>query len=175
MKNVYIVLSRTGTIFSRLIGLYTKDEYNHSAIAFDSSLKVMYSFGRNKRFNIFDNGFKAENFHEGLYVYFPNAKCCVLEVPVSDQEYDAMQEEVQSFIKQKNSYRYNLLGVIIYPIGFRLKRDKHYFCSEFVSRVMTRCQDWNAIPEKTKPMDFYRKYNERLIYEGNILKFGRIS
>ena len=46
MKKIYIVLTYTGTILSRIIKVFTKKEYSHVSIALDQDLKYMYSFGR---------------------------------------------------------------------------------------------------------------------------------
>ena len=35
-KKVYILLTDTGTLFTKLIKLYTKKPYNHASISFDS-------------------------------------------------------------------------------------------------------------------------------------------
>ena len=80
MKNVYVVLTQTGTLVSSIIRRYTKDPYNHASIAFDRSLDVMYSFGRKHRYNVLNNGFIEENFNRGLFAVFPNAKCLILEI-----------------------------------------------------------------------------------------------
>ena len=42
-KKIYIILSNTGTLFSKAIGMYTKKELNHASIAFDEELNEMYS------------------------------------------------------------------------------------------------------------------------------------
>ena len=39
MKKIYIVLTYTGTILSKLIKKYTKDEFAHASIALDNRLK----------------------------------------------------------------------------------------------------------------------------------------
>lgn len=44
---VYVVLTRTNTVISRLIQLFKKDEFTHAAISLDRDLANMYSFGRN--------------------------------------------------------------------------------------------------------------------------------
>ncbi len=46
MKEIYIVLTQTGTFFSRSIKFITKEEFNHSSISFNQDLDVLYSFGR---------------------------------------------------------------------------------------------------------------------------------
>lgn len=47
-KDVYIVLTGTGTTFSGFIKWFTKADLNHASIAFDSELREVYSFGRKK-------------------------------------------------------------------------------------------------------------------------------
>lgn len=154
MKNIYIVLSQTGTIFSRAIRLYTRDPYNHSSISFEEDLSVMYSFGRRTRYNLLNSGFVVENFSRGLFTFFPDAHCCVIEVPVTDREYEAMHSMVRFFCGNQYGFRYNLLGVFAYMAGIQLDRKNHYFCSQFVSHVLNQADFWDCNPKFTRPMDF---------------------
>ncbi|MED4476449.1 hypothetical protein [Oceanobacillus caeni] len=41
-RKVYILLTDTGTFFTKLIKLYTKKPYNHASISFDSELSEVY-------------------------------------------------------------------------------------------------------------------------------------
>ena len=175
MKNIYIVLSQTGTIVSRAIHIYTGDPYNHSSISFDADLSIMYSFGRKRRYNIFINGFIEEGLDRGLFPCFPNARCCILEIPVTDEDYAAMKEAVGRFLQNREIYRYNLGGIIGYAVGVRIKRKRHYFCSQFVSSILNSAEFWNLAPEYTKPMDFLKIPGSRLIFEGSIRDFCRRS
>ena len=43
-KQIYIVISQTGTILSRILKLVTKAEYNHASISLVPDLNTMYSF-----------------------------------------------------------------------------------------------------------------------------------
>lgn len=171
MRNVYIVISQTGTLFSRLLALYTKDPYNHASIAFDSSLEEMYSFGRRRRYNMLDCGFIKESITGGLFVFFPQARCCVLEIPVTDDEYTAIREEVDCFCRNFKKYRYNLLGVFTYIFGKSLVREDFYFCSQFVSYLLNRTSFWKCDPQFTRPMDFLSIPNRNIIFEGKIIEF----
>lgn len=175
MKKIYIILSQSGTLFSKAIRCYTKDPYNHASIAFDANLNVMYSFGRKTRYNMLNNGFIEENLSHGLYSFFPNARCCIFEVPVTDEEYDAMYQLLSHFCYNAESYRYNFMGVLTYAFGKGLKRKDHYFCSQFVSQLMGKVESWNYIPELTKPMDFYYIKNKRIIFEGTIKEFNELQ
>lgn len=168
MKQVYIVLSQTGTLFSRAIRLYTRDQYNHSSLSFDPDLSVMYSFGRRKRYNLLDSGFLVENFSRGMYIFFPYTQCCVLEVTVSDADYYAMKGLVNLFCDNQYGYRYNLLGVFAYMAGIRLNRENHFFCSQFVSYILNEAGFWDCNPEFTRPVDFLTIPNIEIAFEGTI-------
>lgn len=171
MKNVYIVLSQTGTLVSKIIRQYTRDPYNHASIAFDRSLGVMYSFGRKHRYNVLNNGFIEENFNRGLFAVFPNARCCILEIPVTDEQYKTMLESVDFFLRHRENYRYNVIGLFGYMVGIGLARKDHFFCSQFVSYILRKAAFWNGIPELTRPMDFLRISQKCIIFEGSIREY----
>lgn len=171
MKKIYIVLSQTGTLFSKAIKWHTKDPYNHASISFDHNLEAMYSFGRKHRYNPIDTGFIQENFDRGLFPYFPNARCCILEIPVTEEEYDIMSRVMEGFYSNKDSYRYNLMGVLSYTVGLGLARKDHFFCSQFVSYILSNARCWSSNPALTKPMDFLDIPNKKIIYEGSITEF----
>ncbi len=174
MKNVYIVLSQTGTMFSRAIRLYTRDQYNHASMSFRQDLSVMYSFGRRKRYNLLDSGFVIENFAQGMYIFFPASSCCVLEVGVSDAEYKAMHSMINLFCGNQYEYRYNLLGIFAYMAGIGLTRKNHYFCSQFVSHILNETDFWNCDPVFTRPMDFLNIPQSKVIFEGSIQDYMRL-
>lgn len=80
MKKIYLVLTHTGTMLSRLIKTFTKDEFTHSSIALDIDLKQLYSFGRLNPYNPFVGGFVHEaidnrNFQKVLQ--YPSQNLCL--------------------------------------------------------------------------------------------------
>lgn len=53
MKSIYILLTRSDPLLSRLIHLFTSDTYIHAALSFDQELSVLYSSSRkNVSFNV---------------------------------------------------------------------------------------------------------------------------
>ena len=46
MKRIYILLTKTKSVPSRIIGLFTRAAYTHAAIAFEDEPEVFYSFSR---------------------------------------------------------------------------------------------------------------------------------
>ena len=57
MKKIYIILTFTGTILSRIVRIYTRKEYSHVSISLDQDLTKMYSFGRLNAYNPFSGVF----------------------------------------------------------------------------------------------------------------------
>ena len=45
-RQLYIVISQTGTLLSRILKQITGAEYNHASISLSRDLERMYSFGR---------------------------------------------------------------------------------------------------------------------------------
>ena len=87
MKKIYIILTVTGTWLSRLIKMYTKDEFSHVSIALDSKLNEMYSFGRLKPYNPFIAGFVHERKNKGTFKRFFNTSCVIYELEIEDEQF----------------------------------------------------------------------------------------
>src|SRR5690554_939767 len=79
MKKIYIVLTRTNTILSRLISIIKNDEYTHASISLNKDLNYMYSFGRKNKYNPFIGRFVKENIDEGVYGWHKKLKGLVIE------------------------------------------------------------------------------------------------
>ena len=56
-KKIYIMLSFTGTILSRIVKVVTLKEYSHVSVALDLEFNSLYSFGRINPKNPFSGGF----------------------------------------------------------------------------------------------------------------------
>ena len=91
-KRVYVLLTDTGTIFTKMIKLYTRKTYNHASIAFDEDLTQVYSFGRKRSENPFIGGFVKENINEGL---FKNATCAVYSLEINETDYEKMKQYIK--------------------------------------------------------------------------------
>ena len=67
---IYIVLTYTGTVLSKIIKLYTHCEFSHVSISLDKNLEHMYSFGRLNPYNPFKGGFVQEPVDKGTFRRF---------------------------------------------------------------------------------------------------------
>ena len=170
---LYIVISQTGTMFSKIVRLFTRDPYNHSSISLNEDLTDMYSFGRKYARFPFPGGFIQECIGKKVFATHPNTTMIVYELTVTKEQYDKVIQIVREMRKQKNMYAYNLLGVIF--VIFHKYHPSHnkYYCSEFVKYILTESGIATAeeLPVICKPMDFL-KVNGNKIYEGRMKNYN---
>jgi len=170
MRNVYILLTDTGSLFTRLIKRFTNSPYNHVSIAFDKSLNTLYSFGRKHPYNPFWGGFVKESIYAGTFKRFKNTKCMLLKFEVSEEEYHSLLNNVEFFVEHENEYSYNLMGVVGAYFNKEVPRKNAYFCSEFVAHVLyqSNLKFWNVPPYMVRPYDFGTDDRFEVIYEGRL-------
>lgn len=166
-RKIYLLLSDTGTMFTRLIKLYTKKDYNHASISFDQNFTEVYSFGRKRPRNPFVGGFVKENIREAL---FKNATCAIYSCYVSETQFQKMKSFLNEIESQKHLYRYNFLGLIAFVMKKQLNRDYAYFCSEFVATVLSKGEvvDFHKPLSFVSPNDLWQVEKFQLEYEGKL-------
>lgn len=171
MKKIYIVLTHTGTILSRIIKQYTKDEFSHSSISLDVELKEMYSFGRLNPYNPFWGGFVHEYIDKGTFKRFFKTVAKVYSLEVTEEQYEAIKNKIDKIQKEKENYKFNTLG--LFAAGFHKKIGKEYsfYCAEFVKYVIESAKIDTGLPEAVKPEDFKNIKGLKEIYSGLLSKY----
>ncbi len=166
-KTIYIVLTDTGTLLSKAIGMYTREDLNHASIAFDEALTEMYSFGRKQRHNPFVGGFVKENATGGI---FKDASCAIFSYVVSDDVYERMQNRVRHIEANKEQYRYNFIGLFAVALNKNLERHHAYFCSQFVATLLNESgiDVFNVTPNFVQPHHFTQLTCMHTVYEGDL-------
>lgn len=166
MKEIYIVLTYTGTFLSRIIKSFTGNEFAHVSIALDVELKSMYSFGRLNPYNPFIGGFVHEYIDDGTFKRFKNTVSKVYALPVEDEKYEKLKMIISNIQDNRKDYTFNILGLFAAGIHIRLKYNKSFYCAEFVKYVLDKSKVKNNLPEPIKPEDFKGLESARVIYEG---------
>lgn len=173
-KHIYIVISQTGTILSRIIKLLTKAEYNHASIGLSKDLDVMYSFGRLNPYNPFIGGFVKESPHYGTFKRFKNTTARILEVDVGEKKYEEIATMVESMWENRNNYDYNYRGLFVAAIRKPYKKKDCFYCSEFVKHILVANSVENAdkLSEIIHPMEFL-KIPHKTIYTGKLSEYAK--
>ena len=171
---IYLVLSQTGSIISRLLKTVTKAKYNHSSISLTKVMTNMYSFGRIHLYNAFHGGYVKESINEGMYKRFSDTDAAVMVINVPEDTYNEICARLEDMYANRKQYGYDIIGIVAAYFGRHPKRKNKYYCSDFVCEVLT---DFDIIPEDcfdrvVKPIDFYEHFRENLIYEGKFKDYS---
>lgn len=173
-NTIYILLSHSGSMFSKAINICTREPYTHVSIALDRNLKELYSFGRINPYNPIIGGFVKEDVINGTYGRFPNTKCALYSLEIDDIQYRKLRKELNRFKRESERYGYNLLGVVSAAFNHPIHRKYSYFCSQFVSEVLLNSgiRIINKNPSLTSPMDFRICEELEFVYEGNLKTYS---
>jgi len=174
-RYIYILLSRTHTIPARLIRMFTGAAYSHSSIAMDVELKELYSFARRRIYNPFNAGFVDEDIESGIFGRDKNVYCCVYALPVTDRQYKIVRDELKHFIRNRDLYDYNFKGLVGVLFGKNVARDNNYFCSQFVSYILSRggIELFEKEHGLVQPCDFHQQLEKQKIYEGKLTEYRK--
>ena len=176
-KSVYVLLTDTGTLFTKVIKCFTNAPYNHVSIVFDENLFEIYSFGRKSPRNPLIAGFIKEDVYDGTYRYFYNTRCLLLKIDVSHMEYNRIQKTVQQFYRNKDEYSYNLLGLVGVVMQYPINQKNKYFCSQFVAEVFERSgvRLWDLPPALVTPNHFLVHPRFHVVYEGRLYDYPLLA
>jgi hypothetical protein len=171
---VFIVLTRSPTILSRLIHRVTRDKYTHAALALDENLEYMFSFGRRRVSNPFIGCFKRESLNDEIYGACTELPGVIAEIPVTPVQYATIRGMVESFLLNHHNYSYNTLGLIRNLIRLPAENSTRFFCSEFVYYVLRESGvcDFGEISGSVRP-EMLLKINGRIAFEGDLTLFRK--
>lgn len=172
-KNIYIVLTQSGSFFSQLIKVYTRAKYSHVSLSLSSDLEPMYSFGRRHPYNPVWGGFVQEHLTEGTFKRFHRTRAAVYFLPVSEETYDGIKKDLEEMYEHKEKFGYDSFGVFLAAMRVEMKRNNKYYCSAFVKSVLQKYQVPGSenLKKFVEPCDFMKLPNLTLIYQGLLKEY----
>ena len=171
MKQIYFVLTDTGTILSRIVKHFMKDEYGHISISLDKELQRMYSFGRLNPYNPFWGGFVHEYINKGTFKRFHNTKARVIVLNITEEQYKKL-EEVISYIKNnRNDFKFNVWGLFAIYFNKKIRKENYFYCAEFVKYVTENSNIDLNLPELIRPENFKEINGGKVIYKGLLKEY----
>ena len=167
-KELYILLSRTHTIPSKIIRVLNPMPYAHASIAFDENLSEMYSFARKKVHYPFYCGLIDEDITKGVFGRKKSTECLVLRLPVSKEVYQKAHDYVEGFKARRRMYGYNYLGVLAVKFHLAFDRKYAFFCTQFVEKVLqvSGIDLFGKKPGLVTPEDYRTSDKLEHFYEG---------
>ncbi|MGL4987020.1 MAG: hypothetical protein ACRC5H_07790 [Treponemataceae bacterium] len=91
---------------------------------------------------------------------------------MTDEQYNAVKADIQNYFKEKEKYKYSIIGVFAVWLKKSHKRDYYYFCSQFVAEILIKHNIFktNKPADLVRPMDFFEIENKILVSSGLINK-----
>ncbi len=170
IKQIYIILSQTGTLLSTVLKFITHKKYNHVSISLDPDLHTMYSFGRVNPANPFIGGFVIESLNGGTFARFPGTEATVLSINVTPYQYEKIKRKLETMYCRAPIYHYNYLGLFLAAFKIKYKKKNCFYCSEFVKDILVnyKVARENTLGKITHPMYFLNLDNTKHIYAGKL-------
>ena len=174
-RTIYVVISQTGTILSRILKVITGAKYNHASLSLVPDLETMYSFGRLHPYNPVHGGCVEESPHSGTFKRFRNTKVTVLSIAVTDEQYRALKEKLESMLENKDRYHYNYVGLFLAGVKIPYHQRRCYYCSEFVKEMLVRhgIRGADQLASIVEPMHFLQLPDANYVYCGKLRDFAK--
>ena len=174
---IYILLTRSGTLLSGAISLFTGDSYTHVSLAFDPELRSLCSFARRNAAFPLPAGLVRESLREGYFCRHGEMPCALYALPVSRSAYGKARRKVEKMLENRLDYRYSIKGLALCKLGIEEEREGHYFCSQFVGEVL---EDSGVCalpkpPSLMRPQDYASLPGARCVFEGSLYRLAELS
>ena len=85
---------------------------------------------------------------------------------VNEEQYDKVVKVIRDIQNNKFEYDFNVLGLAAVLINYKVKREKSFYCAEFVKYVLEESKIC-SLPDIIKPEDFKEIDNLNVVYQGN--------
>lgn len=170
---VYVMISKTSTLPSNVIKMWTRQPYAHTSLALDIELNEMYSFARKKLRNPFNCGFISEDITTGVFGRDVDTKCRIGRLWVTSNQYKKIVKILDKFKQEKAFYKYNYIGIFGIMINKAVERKYNYFCSQFVFTVLQKAgvEMFDKKPGLVRPEDFRVWEELEIVYEGKLIDY----
>lgn len=174
-KEIYIVVMQTGSIISKMLKAITGKEYNHVSVSFDPDLHYLYSFGRRHPYNPWIGGFVQESMDFGTLKRFSDTDAVVMSLLVDEDTYEELVHKIDEMFKDRMNYYYDSLGLVLAFFNVIYKRERHYYCSDFVRDLLVDfgIEDSAQFETIVQPMHFLNLPDGNVIYQGKLRDFSR--
>lgn len=175
-KHIYIVVSATDSIVSKIIRKITGDKYAHSSISLEDDISEMYSFGRIFPRNPFIGGFVKESVAFGTMKRFRKSEIVVIRLTVSKDKYAEINEYITQMYVDRKKYHYNYLGLFLARRGIHRRKANCYYCSEFVRELLDKFDivEEGELGEVVRPVEFLNLKKGEIIYRGRLCDFAPV-
>lgn len=173
-KYIYLVLTRTGTVISKVIGAVTGKTYTHASIASDIMLEYMYSFCRDNKAVPLPANFNREDIDDGVFGDCRTIPGEVYRIPVTREQLERYNDIIRHFTLNRQSYTYDIGALFLMALHIPHRLRNKFVCSAWVGFVLGKSgivHDIKKHPSLIEPENFRSIRDAELIYKGDLKKY----
>lgn len=137
-RTIVVLFTCYRDLFSSFLYHITHRGYTHASISLKEDSDYYYSF------NI--KGFRRE--YPQNYKKRMRDKSAAFHLEVSEESYQRIKKCLMEMETDSKTYHYSRLGVLFCLLHFAWRKERHYFCSQFVSELLVKA---GGIPLKKQP------------------------
>ena len=171
---IYLVLTRTGTVISKCIGIVTGKAYTHVSIASNILLTDMYSFCHDKKDMPLPANFNHEDINTEVFGSCKTIPSEVYRIPVTHEQIDRYRDVIRHFIINRSSYTYDVGAFLPMALHIPYRLRNKFVCSVWVGFVLGKSginHDIKKHPSLIEPDDFRSIQGAELVYRGDLKKY----
>ena len=165
-RKIFVLLTQFPGLDSKALRWWTRFPYSHVSLGLDEDINTFYSF--------VVKGFIVEDisrYNKPGRQPFP---CVLYAMEVSETTYQAVKNNLLSFVHSPSRFSYTRLGLILTLINIPWRLKNRYICSHFVAQTLQRCTATRLKKHSTLylPKDFSRLKGLRMVFRGNLLQMS---
>lgn len=169
MKNIYIILTQSGTLLSKAIKWATSEAYNHASLCLDEKFDILYSFGRLDPYNPLFGGFLVENAFTHVFGRFKYVPCMVIKKEVTNEQYKSICNTIEHFLLHSDEYRFDIPNLFFAKTSITFPHENKFFCSAFCGYVLQNAGiEITDNLAKLRPYQFKNLKGSEVIYTGEL-------
>ena len=171
MSYIYIILTRSNTVYSRLIHAVTGDKYTHVSLGLGDGASELYSFSRKRAHLPLPSPIVREDVPGSYLARHPDTPCALYRLRVDASVKESVRRRVEAMYERREHYHYSLIGAALCKLDIAHERAEHYFCSQFVAEVLSKCGALE-LPKSAslmRPADFAALPELEKIYAGPVI------
>ena len=162
-KSIFILLTAQPDLMSRFIRFITWGKYTHASIGLEDNFNSFFSF-------VTKGGFYLERPTKSKKAKKMARKCALYRLDVTEQIYEKIKQRIEDFQLHGKQYRYSYIGVLLCLLRIPHYRKNSYFCSQFVSELLTisGAAKLKKKPSVYLPDDFRREPMLNILFQGSL-------
>ncbi len=165
-RNLYLMISHTGTGVGRIIRCFTRYPYNHVSLSLDPTFSRWVSFARYVQNVPLAGGFIEEG-PARFYADSEQIKVRVFRIPISEERFRTLEQLFAKAGDRSCGLLYNTFDAMVVMFGFAFPVRGAYTCLEFANAILgTNFRKIRTLNDTFAP---------NLIFEGELSELVAVS